>query len=92
MKKKLTHNLGLKILSVFIAICLWIIAVNINDPISQRIYTVAVQLVNLNSLTRAGKYVEVLDNTDDIKVTIRASRSVFSDFSEKTLHPFENVI
>ncbi len=85
MKKKLTHNLLLKIASVLIAICLWIIAVNINDPVSQRIYTVAVQLVNLNALTSAGKYVEVLDDTDSIRVTVRASRSVFSDFSEKNI-------
>lgn len=85
MKKKLTHNLGLKIASILIAICLWIIAVNINDPVSQRIYTVSVQLVNLNTLTSAGKYVEVLDNTDSVRVTVRASRSVFSDFSEKNI-------
>jgi len=85
MKKKLTHNLGLKIASILIAICLWIIAVNINDPISQRIYTVAVQLVNLNTLTSSGKYVEILDDTDTIRVTVRASRSVFSDFSEKNI-------
>lgn len=85
MKKKLTHNLGLKIASVFIAIGLWLIAVNINDPISQRVYTVSVQLLNMNTLTNSGKYVEVLDNTDTVRVTVRASRSVFSDFTEKNI-------
>ena len=85
MKKKLTHNLGLKISSILIAICLWIIAVNINDPVSQRIYSVPVQLINMNTLTSAGKYVEVLDDTDTVRVTVRASRSVFSDFSEKNI-------
>ena len=85
MKKRLTHNLGLKISSILIAICLWIIAVNINDPVSQRIYSVPVQLINMNTLTSAGKYVEVLDDTDTVRVTVRASRSVFSDFSEKNI-------
>ncbi len=85
MKKKLTHNLGLKISSVLIAICLWLIAVNINDPISQRVYTVSVQLLNMSTLTNSGKYVEVLDNTDTVRVTVRASRSVFSDFTEKNI-------
>lgn len=85
MKKKLTHNLGLKIASILIAICLWLVAVNINDPISQRVYTVSVQLLNMSTLTNAGKYVEVLDNTDSVRVTVRASRSVFSDFSEKNI-------
>lgn len=85
MKKKLTHNLGLKIASVLLAIGLWLVAVNINDPISQRIYTVSVQMLNMNTLTNSGKYVEVLDDTDTVRVTVRASRSVFSDFSEKNI-------
>ena len=85
MKKKLTHNLGLKIASVLISIALWLVAVNINDPISQRVYTVSVQLLNMSTLTSSGKYVEVLDNTDTVRVTVRASRSVFSDFTEKNI-------
>lgn len=85
MKKKLTHNLGLKIASVLISIALWLVAVNINDPISQRVYTVSVQLLNMSTLTNSGKYVEVLDNTDTVRVTVRASRSVFSDFTEKNI-------
>lgn len=85
MKKKLTHNLGLKLAALFVACCLWLISMNINDPVSQRVYTVAVQLLNMNTLTSAGKYVEVLDDTDTIRVTVRASRSVFSDFSEKNI-------
>ncbi len=85
MKKRLTHNLGLKLAALFCACCLWLISMNINDPVSQRVYTVAVQLLNMNTLTNAGKYVEILDNTDTIRVTVRASRSVFSDFSEKNI-------
>jgi len=85
MKKRLTHNLGLKLAALFCACCLWLISMNINDPVSQRVYTVAVQLLNMNTLTNAGKYVEVLDGTDTIRVTVRASRSVFSDFSEKNI-------
>lgn len=85
MKKKLTHNLGLKLAALFCACCLWLISMNINDPVTQRIYTVPVQLQNMNMLINAGKYVEVLDDTDTIRVTVRASRSVFSDFSEKNI-------
>lgn len=85
MKRKLTHNLGLKLAALFCACCLWLISMNINDPVSQRVYTVAVQLLNMNTLTNAGKYVEILDDTDTIRVTVRASRSVFSDFSEKNI-------
>jgi len=85
MKKKLTHNLGLKILAVLFAAGLWVISININDPISPRTYSVNVQLVNLKELTDAGKYVEVLEDTDNIRVTVRASRSVLAGFNEKNL-------
>lgn len=85
MKKKLTHNLGLKLAALLCACCLWLISVNINDPVTQRVYTVPVQIQNLNMLTNAGKYVEILNDTDSVRVTVRASRSVFSDFTEKNL-------
>ena len=85
MKKKLTHNLGLKLAALFCACCLWLISMNINDPVTQRIYTVPVQILNMNELTNAGKYVEVLDDSDSVRVTVRASRSVFSDFTDKNL-------
>ena len=39
----------------------------------------------MNELTNAGKYVEVLDGSDSVRVTVRASRSVFSDFTDKNL-------
>ncbi len=85
MKKKLTHNLGLKILALLFAVCLWLISININDPVSPNSYTVTVSLQNLKTMTSAGKYVEVLDDTDTIRVTVRASRSVFTNFSEKNI-------
>ena len=85
MKKNLTHNLGLKILAVLFAACLWLISININDPVSPSNYNVTVQLLNLKTMTNAGKFVEVLDDTDNIRVTVRASRSVFSSFNEKNI-------
>ncbi len=85
MKKRLTHNLGLKILALVFSACLWLISININDPVSPSNYNVTVQLLNLKAMTNAGKYVEVLDDTDSIRVTVRASRSVFSSFSDKNI-------
>ena len=59
MKQKLTNNLGLKILAVLFSACLWMISININDPISQESYSISVQMLNSGALTTAGKYVEV---------------------------------
>ncbi len=85
MKQKLTDNWGLKIIAVLFSIVLWLIAININDPVTQDSYNVTVQLQNLNTLTSAGKYVEVLDGTDSIRVTVRGSRTVLSSFTEKNI-------
>ena len=85
MKQKLTDNIGLKILALAGSVVLWFIAININDPVTQDSYNVAVQMQNLNTLTAAGKYVEVLDGSDTVKVTVRGSRTVLSSFSEKNI-------
>ena len=85
MAKKLTNNLGLKILAVLIASLLWLIAININDPVGQQTYTVNVQMVNLSKLTDNNKYVEVLEGSDTIRVTVRAARSVLSELSDMAL-------
>ena len=37
MKKRLTHNLGLKLAALFVACCLWLISMNINDPCVQAV-------------------------------------------------------
>ncbi len=85
MRKKLTNNLGLKILAVILSAALWVISININDPVSQDSYNVTVQMVNANTLTSAGKYVEVLDDTDNIRVTVRGSRTVLSNFTDENI-------
>ncbi|MCR4866161.1 MAG: hypothetical protein K5921_04475 [Lachnospiraceae bacterium] len=91
MAKKLTNNLGLKILAVLIASLLWLIAININDPVGQQTYTVNVQMVNLSKLTDNNKYVEVLEGSDTIRVTVRAARSVLSELSDKNISAIADV-
>lgn len=81
MAKKLTNNLGLKIVALLCAIVLWLIGININDPVSQNGYNITVQLQNMNSLTSAGKYVEVAEGSDRIRVTVRGTRSALTSFS-----------
>ena len=81
MKEKLTKNLRLKIVAVLFAASLWMISININDPYQSKDYSVTVQLQNMNVMNTAGKYVEVLDNSDKISVRVRGSRSVMDSFS-----------
>lgn len=91
MAKRLTKNIGLKILAVLIATVLWLVATNINDPVSKQTFTVAVALENLDTLTNNNKYVEVLDGTDSVRVTLRAARSVLSEISDKNVFAVADV-
>ena len=80
MKKlNLTDNLFLKILSLLLAIVLWLMIVNINDAKTTQQYTVEVHLLNTEVITENGKVFRVEDGTDMVKVTVRARQSVLRE-------------
>lgn len=81
MKDKITNNLKLKIIAVLFAAALWMISININDPYQSKDYAVTVQLLNTNVMTSAGKYVEVVNRSDEITVRVRGNRSVMDSFT-----------
>ena len=81
MREKLSHNLKLKIFAILFATGLWMISININDPYQSKDYSVKVQLQNVNAMTSAGKFVEVIDGTDEISVRVRGSRSIMDSFN-----------
>ena len=85
MKDKTNNNLKLKIIAVLFATGLWMISININDPYQSKDYSVNVQLLNMNNLTSAGKYVEVINNSDEISVRVRGNRSVMDNFNASNI-------
>lgn len=86
MKNKLTYNLGLKMLSVFIAFALWLIVVNYDDPTISNTYTgIQVEIINQDALTDQGKVYEILNNTDIINVTITGPRSVIDSLRKENI-------
>lgn len=85
MKEKLTNNLSLKIIAVLFAAGLWMISININDPYQSKDYSVVVQLQNMGIMTSSGKYVEVLNDSDEITVRVRGNRSVMDSFSASNI-------
>ena len=80
MRNKITKNWGLKLVSFLLAILVWIVVTNINDPIQPLpISDVPVTIRHAELLTERGQVYEVLDNTDVIdRVTIYAPRSVIA--------------
>ena len=86
MKSKLTYNLGLKVLSIFIAFALWLIVVNYDDPTISNTYSgIQVEIVNQDALTDQGKVYEILNNTDIINVTITGPRSVIDSLRKENI-------
>lgn len=85
MKELITKNLSLKIIAVLFAASLWMISININDPYQSKDYSVVVQLQNMSVMTGSGKYVEVLNDSDEITVRVRGNRSVMDSFSASNI-------
>ncbi len=80
-KAHLLNHIGFKIISLIIAILLWVVVVNITDPvIPQTIRNVPVRFLNESLIESQGKTIRVLDETDIVpSVTVRAPRSVLQE-------------
>lgn len=77
MKNKLTNNLSLKILAVVVAILVWVIVVNVSDPIIESTYSgVQVEILNGDLINEGNQTYEVLNDTSTISVTVTAKRSI----------------
>lgn len=87
MKKKLTNNIGLKILALLASVILWLIVVNINDPEVTKTYEgIEVEILNTDAVTNDGKTFEILENSNYINVTITAKKSVMSALGKENIH------
>lgn len=76
MKKVLTRNIPLKILSFLLAVVLWIVIMNIEDPyITQTISNIPVTQVNTNVFEESNKIYDV-ESGDTISINVRGKRSI----------------
>jgi YbbR domain-containing protein len=76
MKKVLTRNIPLKILSFLLAVVLWIVIMNIEDPyITQTISNISVTQVNTNVFEESNKIYDV-ESGDTISIQVRGKRSI----------------
>ena len=80
MRKRLPVTFGLKILAFFIALFMWLIVVNIDDPVTDKTYTgIPVQVINEEVVTSANRTYQIVDDTQEVSVTVTAQRSVLND-------------
>lgn len=80
---KITNNLNLKIVSFLFAIVVWLIVVNMGDPVTTKVYkNVLVTVLHEEFLTNEGQVYQVRENTDTVNITVRARRSVLKEIKE----------
>ncbi|NCB91892.1 MAG: hypothetical protein EOM40_04870 [Clostridia bacterium] len=82
MKKRLTNNLTLKIISVLIAIVIWLFASGASDPIVIEDYAVRVTVQNDDYIYNADKTYQINDEDRTVMVYITGKRSVVSNRSD----------
>ena len=80
-KRKITDNLFLKLLSVFVAVILWLAVVNVSDAEGTVSFPVGVTLLNTEVITENGKVFRVEDGSDRVKITVRERQSVLRNLS-----------
>ena len=79
MKKGLMNNWGLKILSFLLAVMLWLIVVNIDDPVTTQTFNnIPVVVTNAEVLAATNQTYQIEDGTQNVSVTVRAKRSVLN--------------
>ena len=79
MKKGLMNNWGLKILSFLLAVMLWLIVVNIDDPVTTQTFNnIPVAVTNAEVLAATNQTYQIEDGTQNVSVTVRAKRSVLN--------------
>ncbi len=82
MRKKVVNNLGLKLLSVVLAIVFWFLVVMADNPKDSVSFSnIQVNLINTELLEKGNKFYEVLDGSDRIRVTVEAPRNVIQELS-----------
>ena len=75
MEKKLSNNLGLKVLSVFLAFFVWLAVMNIANPKVMRSQEVPLEILNGDILESSGKTYEVIGDRDTVTVYYKVTTS-----------------
>ena len=79
MIKKLKNNFSLKLLAFLFAFMLWLIVVNIDDPVMTKTFTnIPVTVEHSEILTEQNKTYQIVDDTQNVSVVVSAKRRTLS--------------
>ena len=69
------HNIGMKLISVLVAIVIWYAVVNVSDPVETNSYTVKVTVTNEEYINNNKEIYHIDDEFKTVTVFVRANRS-----------------
>lgn len=82
-KPDIFESFGLKLLAVFISIMLWLVVINVSDPVSSNTYSgVGIQAINTEAITSQGKVYEI-EGDAEVTITVNAKRSVLDSLGNE---------
>lgn len=83
MKDKILNNFGLKLLSFVLAIVLWLVVANVEDPVATKQFRdVEVTIANESAIASLNKVYEVTDGAT-ATFTVKGRRSILDDLTSK---------
>lgn len=88
MEKRLMNNIGLKVLAFFVAFMLWIVVVNIDDPVTHKTFSeIPVSVINEEVLANAQQpqTYQIVDKTQAVDVTVTAKRKTLNKIKERDI-------
>ncbi|HIZ75619.1 MAG TPA: hypothetical protein H9723_10355, partial [Candidatus Mediterraneibacter stercoravium] len=78
-KYRFSRNLGLKIMAFVFSVVLWLIVVNVDDPVTRDTFTdIPVTFVNDDIITQDGNVYQVVGE-QSVNATIAAKRSILQN-------------
>ena len=79
--KKLMNNFGLKLLAILLAIVLWMVVINIDDPAVRKTMTLSVTMKNQDYITEMGKYMDILGDSNTVTFMYTTKRGIWENIS-----------
>lgn len=76
MKEKLTNNFGIKLLSLVLASIMWIVIINLDDPVTVRRYqNIPVEILNEKAIASLDQVYDVVEGRT-VELTVKGKRSI----------------
>lgn len=84
--KKMTDNIGLKLISLGLAFLMWLFVISIENPVMNMSFSsIPITIENGDVMEAQGKAFELSDSSHSVTVTVKAERSVLSELSRDNI-------